>query len=297
MQLTKKNKSVIITDKSPHLEIFMIIQKSNFGSVHVIRSGIHDGKYCFGDHIHQFAELVWVLDGEIEMTVNGRTELAKKGDFTVISPFAIHSFYTPEYSKIHIAVISDSFIVDRITPDELYRERQSAVFTPSDELCDFLDKKGYIELCLSQLGKRDDNNYLHSISSLIYLIYTEYFNTVPAQIGFSSKNALSSILIYMTEHFTEDLTLENVGAALGYSPKYVSNCVASLPGFNFRRLVNSLRIEYAKNLLINQTHLTVLDVAMRCGFSNERSFHRAFLDIVGTTPAVYRRTKTSLNNK
>lgn len=269
----------------------MIIQKTNFGSINIIRSGVHDGKYCYGDHIHQFAELVWVLDGEIEMTVNGRTEVARKGDFTVINPFAIHSFFTPEYSRIHIAVISDGFIIGKIGTDELYSERERAVFTPSSELLTFLDKKGYIDLCISQLGVRNDNNYLHSVSSLIYLIYTEYFNTVPAISTSSGKNALSNILIYVTGHFTENITLESVGTALGYNPKYVSNCIAGLSGLNFRRLVNSLRVEYAKNLLINQKELTVMDVAMRCGFSNERSFHRAFLDIVGTTPAVYRRTK------
>ncbi len=273
----------------------MIIQNTNFGSIQIIRSGVHEGKYCFGDHIHQFSELVWVLDGELEMTVNGKMEIAKKGDFTVISPFAIHSFFTPEYSKIHIAVISDSFIVGKISHDELYTQRERAVFSPSAELCEFLDKKGYVELCLSQLGRRNDNNYLHSISSLIYLIFTEYFNTVPTSSRVSGKNALSRILIYMTEHFTENLTLESVGASLGYSPKYVSNCIAGLSGFNFRRLLNSLRVEYAKNLLINQKHLTVMDIAMRCGFSNERSFHRAFSDIVGTTPAGYRRTKTTVN--
>lgn len=271
----------------------MIIQNTNFGNMNIIRSGVHDGKYCFGDHIHQFAELVWVLDGEIEMTVNGKTEMARKGDFTVINPFAIHSFYTPEYSKIHIAVISDSFIIGQITPDELYKERERAVFTPSDELLFFLFKKDYINLCLTQRGVRNDNNYLHSISSLIYLIYTEYFNTVPTLSGSTGKNALSNILIYITEHYTENITLESVGTALGYSPKYVSNCISGLSGFNFRRLVNTLRVEYAKNLLINQKHLTVLDVAMQCGFSNERSFHRTFLDIVGTTPAAYRRTKTA----
>ena len=273
----------------------MIVQNSNFGSTHVIRSGIHEGKYCYGDHIHQFCEFVLVLDGEIEMTVNGKKEIARAGDITVITPFAVHSFNTPEYSKIHIAVISDSFIVGQISAFELYSERERATFTPSRELSAFLQKKGYVELCLSQLGKRNDNNYLHSISSLIYLIFTEYFNTSPTVGNLSGKNALSSILIYMTQNFTENLTLESVGAALGYSPKYVSNCVSGLSGFNFRRLLNSLRIEYAKNLLINERHLTVMDIAMQSGFSNERSFYRAFLDVVGVTPSVYRRKKTSEN--
>ena len=201
----------------------MIIQNSNFGNMNIIRSGVHDGKYCFGDHIHQFAELVWVLDGEIEMTVNGKTETAKKGDFTVINPFAIHSFHTPEYSKIHIAVISDGYIIGRITPDELYKERERAVFSPSQDLISFLTVKDYVNLCITQRGIRDDNNYLHRISSLIYLIYTEYFNTVPPLTASKGKNALSDILIYITKHYTENITLESVGNALGYSPKYVSN--------------------------------------------------------------------------
>jgi len=269
----------------------MIVQSTNFGSIHRIRSGVHEGKYCYGDHIHQFCELVWVLDGEIEMTVNGKTELAKKGDFTVISPFAVHSFYTPEYSRIHIAVISDSFIIGRISQDELYAAREKATFTPSRELIAFLEAKGYVELCLSQLGVRNDNIYLHNMSSLIYLIYTEYLNTVSHLSNSTGKNALSSILVYLTRHYTEEVTLESVGAALGYSPKYVSNCISAISGFNFRRLINSLRIEYAKNLLINEKHLTIMDVALQSGFSSDRSFHRAFLDIVGVTPATYRRTK------
>lgn len=272
----------------------MIIQNSNFGSIHIIRSGIHDGKHNFGDHIHQFSELVWVLDGEIEITVDGRREIAKKGDMTVITPFAIHSFFTPEYCKILIAVISDSFVVGPVSREELYMERARATFTLSPTLSSILHEKSFITLCTNQYLNANDNNYLHNVRSLIYLIFAEYFNTIPAVSSFSSKNALSRILIYMTEHFTENLTLGAVGAALGYSPKYVSNCVSSLSGFNFRRLLNSLRVEYAKNLLINEKQLTVMDVAMRSGFLNERSFHRAFLDIVGTTPASYRRTKTAV---
>ncbi len=273
----------------------MIIQKTNFGSAHIIRSGVHEGKYCYGEHIHQFCELVWVLDGELEMTVNGKTELAKSGDITVIAPFSVHSFNTPVYTKILIAVISDSFIIGRVSREELYATRERATFTPSGELSAFLYAKGFAHLCVYQHQHKNDNNYSHNVSSLIYLIFSEYFNTYPTTSDIFGKNALSSILIYMTEHFTENLTLGSVGAALGYSPKYISNCISGLSGFNFRKLLNSLRAEYAKNLLINEKNLTVMDVAMRSGFSNERSFYRAFLEIVGTTPAGYRRAKTAGN--
>lgn len=271
----------------------MIIQKSNFGSEKRIRSGIHEGRYCYGDHMHQFCELVWVLEGEIEMTVAGKREIARKGDMTVITPYLVHSFYTAEYSKILIAVISDSFIVSSIRKEELFSDFERSTFTLSKELSDLLYAKDFAGLCLSQLGVRYDNNYLHNVESLIHLIFAEYFNTVPTVTPNSSKTTLSKILIYLSEHFTEPLTLRSVGLALGYSPKYVSNCISRLGGWSFRRLLNSLRVDHAKFLLVSDPHLTVVDVALRCGFSNEQSFHRAFLENVGTTPAKYRKEKSS----
>ena len=269
----------------------MIIQQSNFGSNNIIRSGIHEGKYDYGDHVHQYCELVWVLDGEIEMTVEGRCELAKKGDMTVITPFAVHSFHTPEYAKIHIAVISDSFINPSITFEELCAGRTRSVFTMSGALVAFLSEKGYIDGCLHHNQHKNDNNYLHNLRVMIYAVFAEYFNTAPTQRSSGKSRALSKILLYLSAHFAEDLTLETVGAALGYSPKYVSNCIGSLGSISFRTMLNSLRIEAAKNLLIGEPHLTVIDVALRCGFATERSFHRAFRAIVGTTPAKYRKDK------
>ena len=157
----------------------MIIQQSNFGTERIIRSGVHEGKYCYGDHIHQFCELVWVLDGEIEMTVHGKTEVAHRGEMTVITPFAVHSFNTKDYSKILIAVISDSFILGHVSRDELYTSRERSTFRLSEELSALLVAKDFIRLCTTQYQHRNDNYYLHTISSLVYMIFVEYFNTSP----------------------------------------------------------------------------------------------------------------------
>lgn len=273
----------------------MIIQQTNSDNQNIIRSGVHEGAYTYGEHIHQYSELVWILDGEIEMTVDGRCETARAGDMTVITPFQVHSFHTSKYSKIHIAVISDSFINPFVSFDELCAERESAIFKMSDELVSILHKKEYVNACLNRRGIINDNNYLHNLRSLIYLILTEYFNTVPTIPSSVKRSALSKILVYLSSHYTEDLNLESVGAALGYSPKYVSNCISSLGSFNFRTIINSLRVEAAKSLLVGEPRLTVTDIALRCGFSNERSFHRAFFDIVGITPKQYKQQKTANN--
>ena len=95
----------------------------------------------------------------------------------------------------------------------------------------------------------------------------------------------------MSKHFTEDISLISVAEALGYTPTYVSHCIAVIPGMNFRKLLNSLRVDKAKPYIL-RGNLKMIDVALECGFSCERSFNRAFLSVTGMTPSQYRRTKT-----
>ena len=86
----------------------MFIQNWNFGNDLVFRCGHVDGAHNSGDHIHQFCEFILVREGEIEITVDGRTYKAKAGDIAVIPPFSIHSFYTPERVVQLICVCSNS---------------------------------------------------------------------------------------------------------------------------------------------------------------------------------------------
>ena len=96
------------------------------------------------------------------------------------------------------------------------------------------------------------------------------------------------MLLYMTEHFTEDLNQERLGEALGYSPKYVSNCFAPLSSIGFRGILNSMRVEYAKHLLVS-TRGSNVNVALECGFSSVSRFHQVFREMVGISPKEYRR--------
>ncbi len=267
----------------------MKIQHTNFGSISVIRCGIHEGKYDYDTHIHQFCELVWVLDGEIEMTVDGKTEVARASDITVIAPFQAHSFYTPKGCRIWICVISDD-LLSAIPRDELYCPRSKAVFTPSAELDGYLRGCDFPELCLQFARMSQDSRYLHRIKSVFYLILSEYFSKTSALARAVGGDTLSKILIYISENFRDDINQGAVGKALGYSPRYISNCFKALPGINFRTMLNSMRIECAKGLLIN-TDKNITEIAMDAGFAGERSFHRAFLGIAGITPGEYRRRK------
>lgn len=266
----------------------MFIQHHNFGSELVIRCGHTDGVHNSGDHLHQFCELEMVLEGEIEITVDGKTYTARAGDIAIISPFRMHSFHTPSYVKQLICVFSNSFISDFLPVTELCKDREAYVFHASEPLWSYLVGNDFHNTRTRLVfDEEKDRGYIHKLRSTFYLIISEFFNSVPAMSSSNIDNTLAKILIYMSENYEKDLKLTTVGAALGYSPKYVSNCLRAIPGYGFRTLLNSIRIEHAKIALVN-TDKNNLEIAYDCGFVSETSFHRVFLDIVGMPPKKYR---------
>ena len=95
----------------------MKIQKRYFGYNYATLSDHHEGKHEYPEHIHHFLEVLCVLDGEIQVTVNGITETARKGDIAVVPPFQSHSQYTPDYCKIWVGLISPTWVNDLFSWD------------------------------------------------------------------------------------------------------------------------------------------------------------------------------------
>ena len=275
----------------------MFVQQHNFGSETVIRCGHTNGIHNSDDHLHQFCEIEMILEGEIEITVEGKKHLARAGDIAVIPPFKMHSFYTPSYVKQLICVFSNSFITDFISLDELCKSREAFVFHASAPIWSYLMEIDFYNTKTKlKFDPAKDAPYIHKLRSIFYLIIAEYFNTVKEISSSATDNTLSKILIYMSQNYTDNLTLASVGAALGYSPKYISNCLSMIPGIGFRDLINSMRIDKAKLMLVN-TSLSVLDIACECGFSSLATFHRTFSNLVGTSPKKHRiKHKNELKN-
>lgn len=267
----------------------MYIQLQNFGHNSSVKSMYYDGVYECTERIHQFPEIVCIMAGEVEITVDGKTERACAGDIAVITPFRIHSFKTPEYCKIWIGVISSDFAEDFISGENVYNKGDTAVFTPTkslfDYLCEHLPPKYDTPVVLD-----GDVVTYRNVKALVYSVFEEYTRLVPQNKKNIKSDALSATLLYMSNHFATNISLLSVSEALGYTPTYISHCISVIPGMNFRKLLNSLRVDRAK-LYILKGNLKMIDVALECGFSGERSFNRAFLDVTGMTPSEYKKSK------
>ncbi len=262
----------------------MIIQHRNFGEDRVIRCGIHEHTHNYGSHIHQHSEIVYVLEGSIESTVDGVTETVNAGEMVVITPLRVHSTYTSAYCKIFICVFSNDFVLNFLSSKELYGGYERSVFKPSDILHLYITEK----FIPSALNYRPNNiNKIRSVQAGLHAILEEYLlSTSHSEKRSAFNNTLAQILIYMNEHYKEKLTLSDVGKALGYTACYISHCMEALPEMNFNDILNSFRVEHAKTLLLSSGK-TNIDIALESGFTCERSFYRAFTKAVKMTPKEY----------
>ena len=136
------------------------------------------------------------------------------------------------------------------------------------------------------IALEDKSDLLYKVKALAYPILYEYTSKVRATQTKRKNSALASIILYINEHFAENITRESVGHALGYSPSDISHIIELIPNMSFRRLLNSIRVEVAKEY-IKGRDMSLVDIAIECGFTSERTFYRAFKEITGMTPASF----------
>jgi len=87
---------------------------------------------------------------------------------------------------------------------------------------------------------------------------------------------------YIEDHF-DHVTLSDIAAHFSYHPNYVSTLLTKETGKSFSTLVLEQRMARARILLQN-TKLSVADIADMLGYSNTSNFHKVYKEYYGTTP-------------
>ncbi|MEO9485524.1 MAG: helix-turn-helix domain-containing protein [Ekhidna sp.] len=146
-----------------------------------------------------------------------------------------------------------------------------------------------------------DGYYL--ISFLLLVVYQELTG------AFDKKN-IKYTTSGMSKHKTEELalkthhlieseklfkspklTLADLASKLDVHHNYISQAINSHFGISFKELINSQRVEEAKDLLLHEENdrLTFEAIAEMAGFNSVSSFNASFKKIVGETPSAFKK--------
>ena len=249
-------------------------------------------------HWNDGLEIVNVLDGCMNITVNGVEYEARQSDVIVIFPGYVHYFENIEGNNcsyycgvFHEALLSsvDPIVKRYINPmfhsfhpGVIVFHKESEYYKPIKEVFSRIgvllnEKKFAYELRLSAC--------LHEFLALLcdsveqsFFLYTAADKT--------SYDAIRNMITYVQENYGRVVSVEELCEAGHVSRNQCFNVFQKYTGCTPSNYVMKFRLHIAKGMLAT-TDMSIVDIADVCGFAHQSHFTNRFSSNYGITPLQY----------
>lgn len=249
-------------------------------------------RYEMAFHWHSSLEIIKVLSGTLNITLNNKNFIAKKGDVYFVNSEVIHGA-TPNNCVYECLVFNPAFIkngnhgFDSFIDGLINQRTFIHTKIKDEEVIKIID-----ELFLSMQAQKE--GYQFSVIGNLCLLFYKIIEKKLFASDFAdflekeqSVIKLKRVLKYIRENFALDITLSDMSAVAGFSTKYFCHYFKSLTGKTPVDYLRSFRIEQAARKLI-ETDEPITDIAFSCGFNDFSYFIKTFKSIKKTTPKKYR---------
>ena len=135
----------------------------------------------------------------------------------------------------------------------------------------------------------DEAQNLDELRGLVQQVF-EQFNMPRVPEG-RLEARIRQLQDYIDQHFADpDLGLPVLGEAFSMNPSYIARVFKQKTGKSVMEYVHQRRVQDVKELLEN-TPLTLTEIALRCGYTSGWTLTRAFKRCEGITPGAYREAR------
>lgn len=246
-------------------------------------------------HCHDdFMELVLCTSGSSLVIIDGRPYTASKGDIIIYNSKSYHQECTDQSDRFSLYCVGIKGVrIPGLEPDCITKPDAPKVLHTGDSYPLF--KTLFTKIF--ELVRIDNFQNASLLRHYTHVLLLETLPLCEQEESFayhprSGKDALAGqIFDYLAEHYTERITLQIVGDALGLSPDYVSHLFKETYGYSPMQYVNALRVGKAQLQLL-ETDKKISDIAMDVGFNNIGNFNRAFYLFSGDSPREFRKRHT-----
>lgn len=115
--------------------------------------------------------------------------------------------------------------------------------------------------------------------------------SIPTRIGVRHPR-LASIVARMEANLEDPVSPARLAADAGMSPRQLERLFARYLGRSPKRYYMEIRLERARNLLM-QTDMSVMEIALACGFASAAHFSKCYRSAYDTTPYRQRGTRSA----
>lgn len=136
----------------------------------------------------------------------------------------------------------------------------------------------------------DQCTMIEQVEQLYLDAFFSFTKMVSEHIHQSYSIHTENIIHYILLHLHESITLQNIAKYCSLSPTYCSHIFKSETGMPISHYIQKERINSAKYLL-KYSSMTLSQIALYLGFSNQSHFSRTFKTITNQTPHQFRKRK------
>lgn len=228
-------------------------------------------------HFHDFYELEYVLRGSGSCTINGKTERCAPGMLFFLTPVDSHSLQTDGIELINI-MFSEQLVDFRLL-EPFLRYAAPRFVAVEPQVRPFVE-----QLCTEVVQYEGNEEY---VTVLMQCLLLKIAQSLPGTRDISPGTLMSRLHAYLLSHYRQRITLESAADYVGLTPGYVSVLFKKEMGIGFKAYLNSLRMEYAKKLLVS-TQQGIRQICEESGFEDVPNFTRRFKSYHGMTPSQLR---------
>lgn len=246
-------------------------------------------------HWHEDLQLIYVLNGTIEVQTLDTTVRVQTGEAIFINKSVVHlvrrlgechynSFVFPAYFlEFYPGSPAKTFVEDITTNEQL----------PLFHLSSLVDWHRDITALLQQLVEIEKNKtvfYAYEVLvrlSALWLVMRKNI-TIPPKGKESVVNLrMQKILRYIEEHYAEDITLADLSKSANISKSECSRCFKLSLNTTPYKYLTEYRLSMAAQLL-KTTSEPVGNIAASVGFRQMSHFGKCFKEKTGCSPKAYR---------
>lgn len=247
-------------------------------------------------HIHREFELIWLLDGALDVRIERALTHAQPGDMALFNPGQMHEFLGTGRGCTFLCVQVSPALVRRAYPAmEQLRFSQPWLQKALDSETFRGAQRRLLALTRGYLARGD--GYELACTGQICLLLAALVAGVPHEVLTDREivgqrrrsDRLLRLMRYVDENYMRKVSLSEFARQEGLSMSYLSHFVRGALGQSFQAYVDNVRFS-AACAMIASGRTRMVDVYAACGFSDYRYFSQAFKKRLGVTPEAYSRS-------
>ncbi len=236
-------------------------------------------------HHHDFYEVYFFLSGNVQYNIESRSYLLTPGDVLLISPMELHQpMFGPEqreYERI-VLWIDKQFLEGFSLPGQSFTE---CFDTDNPHHTNLLRPEGvarqYLMFLLEQLiSENSTEDPYREVAAMTYLAQVLIsLNRLALKHRKEESvtgpdSTVYSVLGYINEHYSENLSLDDLANRFFISKYHLAREFQRLVGTSVHRYIIQKRLVMAKQML--SAGRPSSEVYQHCGFGDYSNFYRAF---------------------